>query len=48
MTWIGTHLLDPYRPIDRLALGTLARRAPTPLEVEVVALDWKWLFIYPQ
>ena len=21
---------------------------PKPLEVQVVALDWKWLFIYPE
>jgi cytochrome o ubiquinol oxidase subunit 2 len=43
MTWLGTHLLDPYRAIAK------ARRAQqAPLVVEVVALDWKWLFIYPQ
>lgn len=37
-TWTSTHELDPRRPI-----GT-----DTPLVVEVVALDWKWLFIYPE
>ena len=36
--WIGSHQLDPHRPIA----GKTA-----PLEVQVVALDWKWLFIYP-
>ncbi|WP_294393007.1 ubiquinol oxidase subunit II [uncultured Sphingomonas sp.] len=36
--WIGSHDLDPARPI--------ASRTP-PLEVQVVSLDWKWLFIYP-
>jgi cytochrome o ubiquinol oxidase subunit 2 len=36
--WIGSHQLDPRAPIP----------ADTkPLQVEVVALDWKWLFIYP-
>ncbi len=36
--WIGSHALDPARPI----------RSPyNPLPVQVVALDWKWLFIYP-
>ena len=35
--WHYTHRLDPYRPIA----GT------TPIEIEAVALDWKWLFIYP-
>ncbi len=48
MTWMGTHLLDPYRPIDRLASGRSLGGANTRLEVDVVALDWKWLFIYPQ
>jgi cytochrome o ubiquinol oxidase subunit II len=38
VTWIGSHELDPARP--------LASKAP-PLEVQVVSLDWKWLFIYP-
>jgi len=38
IAWIGSHDLDPAKPL------------PThrePLEVQVVALDWKWLFIYP-
>ncbi len=39
ITWKSTHDLDPYKPID-----TGAR----PLVVQVVALDWKWLFIYPE
>ena len=36
--WIGSHLLDPFQPIS----------SAKSLEIEVVALDWKWLFIYPQ
>jgi cytochrome o ubiquinol oxidase subunit 2 len=36
--WIGSHQLDPRAPIAAKA---------DPLKVEVVALDWKWLFIYP-
>jgi cytochrome o ubiquinol oxidase subunit 2 len=36
--WHYTHALDPYRPI--------ASDQPT-LEVQAVAFDWKWLFIYP-
>jgi cytochrome o ubiquinol oxidase subunit II len=49
MTWMGTHLLDPYRPIDRLAAsGKSLVGAKERMEVDVVALDWKWLFIYPQ
>lgn len=38
VTWITSHTLDPYRPIASPA---------RPVEVQVVSLDWKWLFIYP-
>ncbi|RUX28170.1 ubiquinol oxidase subunit II [Mesorhizobium sp. M7A.F.Ca.US.011.01.1.1] len=48
VTWMGTHLLDPYRPIGRVSAGKPLPPDVRPLEVEVVALDWKWLFIYPQ
>jgi len=48
ITWMGTHILDPYRPIDRIAAGQPVSDATAPLKVDVVALDWKWLFIYPQ
>jgi cytochrome o ubiquinol oxidase subunit 2 len=36
--WIGSHQLDPRAPIPGQS---------DPLRVDVVALDWKWLFIYP-
>jgi cytochrome o ubiquinol oxidase subunit II len=39
VAWNSSHALDPYRP--------LVSNVP-PVNVEVVALDWKWLFIYPQ
>ncbi|HVY13982.1 MAG TPA: ubiquinol oxidase subunit II [Rhodopila sp.] len=48
LTWMSTHLLDPYRPIARIAAGQAVTGTNEPLEVDVVALDWKWLFIYPQ
>ena len=48
VTWVGTHLLDPYRPIDRIAARHKLDKNVKPLEVDVVALDWKWLFIYPE
>ena len=48
LTWMGTHLLDPYRSLTRVAAGQPVARDATPLEIEAVALDWKWLFIYPQ
>jgi len=39
VAWVGSHDLDPRKPIS-----------PTvkPLAVQVVSLDWKWLFIYPE
>lgn len=48
MTWTSTHLLDPYRPLDRIAPGRAITTEVKPLVVEVVALDWKWLFLYPE
>jgi cytochrome o ubiquinol oxidase subunit 2 len=39
ITWYATHKLDPYRPLDSNI---------SPLTIQVVALDWKWLFIYPE
>ena len=48
VTWIGTHLLDPYRPLGRIAEGRPVPEEVKPLEVQVVALDWKWLFVYPE
>lgn len=47
LTWVGTHLLDPYRPLDRIS-ETKPIENQQPLRVQVVALDWKWLFIYPE
>ena len=38
IAWISSHDLDPARPLP----GKTA-----PLEIDVVSLDWKWLFIYP-
>jgi cytochrome o ubiquinol oxidase subunit 2 len=47
ITWISTHVLDPYRPLSRLDANRPIPAGTKPLVVEVVALDWKWLFIYP-
>jgi cytochrome o ubiquinol oxidase subunit 2 len=38
IAWIGSHQLDPAKPLDS--------KVP-PVTVQVVSLDWKWLFIYP-
>jgi cytochrome o ubiquinol oxidase subunit II len=38
VTWIGAHKLDPAIPLESKS---------APLDIQVVSLDWKWLFIYP-
>jgi cytochrome o ubiquinol oxidase subunit II len=48
LTWISTHLLDPYRPLQRIDAQRAIPADTKPLVVQVVALDWKWLFIYPE
>ncbi|MDB5169710.1 MAG: Ubiquinol oxidase subunit 2 [Candidatus Saccharibacteria bacterium] len=40
MTWHGTFKYDPYK--------SLASSGQKELTVQVVALDWRWLFIYPE
>ncbi|WP_027174187.1 ubiquinol oxidase subunit II [Methylobacterium sp. 10] len=47
LTWISTHTLDPYRPLSRIDASRPLPADVKPLTVEVVALDWKWLFFYP-
>lgn len=47
VTWISTHTLDPFRKLERVAPGKPVTPDMKPLRVQVVALDWKWLFIYP-
>ena len=37
--WKGSHQLDPFRPLQA---------STKPLTIQVVALQWKWLFIYPE
>jgi len=39
MAWTSTHELDPYRPLES---------DKKPLTIQVMALQWKWLFIYPE
>ncbi len=48
ITWITTHKLDPYRPLDRIDAERTIPADVKPLTVQVVALDWKWLFFYPE
>lgn len=39
LTWKSTHALDPYKPLES---------NKKPITIQVVALRWKWLFIYPE
>src|SRR6266850_1881115 len=39
VAWVGAHDIDPRKPIDSDV---------KPVHVQVVSLDWKWLFIYPE
>ena len=48
LTWAGTHLLDPYRALARIGPDRPVPATERPLEVQVVALDWKWMFILPE
>jgi cytochrome o ubiquinol oxidase subunit II len=38
IAWTGSHELDPPRAL---------RESTAPLDIEVISLDWRWLFIYP-
>jgi cytochrome o ubiquinol oxidase subunit II len=48
ITWISTHTLDPYRALKRIDPERTVPAGTPPLTIEVVALDWKWLFVYPE
>jgi len=39
LIWHTTHKLDPYRPLESQV---------KPVQIDVIALNWKWLFIYPE
>jgi cytochrome o ubiquinol oxidase subunit 2 len=39
VTWNTSHSLDPYRPLSS---------TQKPLTIQVIALQWKWLFLYPE
>jgi cytochrome o ubiquinol oxidase subunit 2 len=39
VTWISTHQLDPYKPLVS---------DEKPIKIQVVSMQWKWLFIYPE
>ena len=47
LTWMGTHILDPFRSVSRLDSSRPMPAGVKPITIEAVALDWKWLFFYP-
>jgi cytochrome o ubiquinol oxidase subunit 2 len=38
-TWTSSHELDPYQPL---------KSDVKPIRIQVIALEWKWLFLYPE
>ena len=56
LVWTSSHSLDPYKPITKVPnnIGVYSLHEgkkishAKPIVIEVVALDWKWLFIYPE
>ncbi|MEM9765008.1 MAG: ubiquinol oxidase subunit II [Pseudomonadota bacterium] len=48
LTWVATHRLDPYEPLRRISAEKPIDPSVEPMVVQVVSLDWKWLFIYPE
>lgn len=41
LTWYSTYHLDPYKPLP-------TAKTNQTLKVDVIGMDWKWLFVYPQ
>ncbi|MGP9806995.1 ubiquinol oxidase subunit II [Halomonas sp. AOP12-C2-37] len=39
LTWKTSHSLDPHKPLESDV---------EPMEIQAIALDWKWLFVYPE
>ena len=46
VTWTTSHSLDPYKPLEISA--TASANTTGPLDIQVVALEWNWLFLYPE
>ncbi|MEM9632229.1 MAG: ubiquinol oxidase subunit II [Pseudomonadota bacterium] len=48
LTWVATHRLEPYSPLSRISEEIPIDENVEPLVIQAVAMDWKWLFIYPE
>ena len=48
LTYVATHRLDPFEPLRRISAVEEIDESVEPMVIQVSAMDWKWLFIYPE
>jgi len=48
LTYVATHRLDPFQPLTRVSEDQPIDPNVEPMVIQVSAMDWKWLFIYPE
>ncbi len=48
LTYVATHRLDPFEPLRRVSAEQPIDPDVEPMVIQVSAMDWKWLFIYPE
>ncbi|WP_037312307.1 ubiquinol oxidase subunit II [Ruegeria halocynthiae] len=48
LTYVATHRLDPFEPLRRVSAAEAIDPQVEPMVIQVSAMDWKWLFIYPE
>lgn len=48
LTWVATHRLNPYDDLRRISPNQAVDPDVEPMTVYVAAMDWKWLFFYPE
>ena len=48
LTWVATHRLNPYDDLRRISETQPIDPEVEPMTVYAIAMDWKWMFIYPE
>jgi len=48
LTYVATHRLDPFEPLRRVSDGQAIDPNVEPMVIQVSAMDWTWLFLYPE
>ncbi|MEM6739947.1 MAG: ubiquinol oxidase subunit II [Pseudomonadota bacterium] len=48
LTWVATHRLNPYGDLTRISATQAVDPDVEPLTIQAVAMDWKWMFLYPE